>query len=86
LPFGPQKVENTVEDMYPRHFGLIFPTKEELERIYKRAKEQGAAIYQEIFERHMGKPGAHISFFLTDPSNNLVEFKYYFEQDSVLLG
>lgn len=81
---APDKVEETVEDMYPRHFGLIFPTKEQFEHVYHRAKKKGVTIYEDVFERHVGTPGEHISFFLSDPSNNLVEFKYYSEADKVL--
>lgn len=81
---APDKVEATVEDMYPRHFGLIFPTNDKLEAVYKRAKDMGAKFYEDIFERHVNKPGWHKSFFLVDPSNNLVEFKYYYDSEKVL--
>lgn len=81
---APSKVEETVEDIYPRHFGLIFPTKEKLEEIYQRAKKAGANFYKDIFERHSNEPSWHASFFLIDPSNNLVEFKYYYDAEKVL--
>jgi extradiol dioxygenase family protein len=83
---APEKVDDCVEDMYPRHFGLILPTIEKLQAVYQRAKERGATVYKDMFERHKEKSGWHAAFFLVDPSNNLVEFKYYYDTESILLG
>lgn len=70
--------------MYPRHFGIIFDTKETLLETYQKAKESDASFYEDLFERFVDQPGWHWSFFLIDPSNNLIEFKYYQYADQIL--
>lgn len=75
----PQKVS-----MYPRHFGVIFDREEEFERLLARATEQGLNFFEKHFRRFPGTPREHRTFFLLDPSNNLLEFKWYKNPDLVL--
>ena len=72
----PNEIPQEVK-MYPRHFGLIFTDKSEFENLYQRCKEQNVPFYQEMFERFPQKTGWHASFFIVDPHNNLLEFKWY---------
>ena len=63
--------------MYPRHFGLIFQELSEFERVLDRARTLELDFYRDEFIRFEGLEEEHRSFFLVDPSNNLVEFKHY---------
>jgi extradiol dioxygenase family protein len=74
----PEKVDNSPE-MYPRHFGITFKEKDEFDNLLKLAQERGLKFFAEPFERFENLVERHITFFLKDPSNNLLEFKYYFD-------
>ena len=63
--------------IYPRHFGLVFETQSEWEALRDRAIAQELTFYQAPKQRFPGKPTEHYTFFLTDPSQNLLEFKHY---------
>ncbi|WP_088105967.1 VOC family protein [Halalkalibacter urbisdiaboli] len=82
--FGDQVVchlspENIDEkpSMYPRHFGVTFTDKEEFDRLLDAATGNKLPFFQELMTRFKGKQEEHITFFLIDPANNLLEFKYY---------
>lgn len=71
--------------MYPRHFGLIMSGKEaydNLETVWKGHKGSGY-IYEKIFNRNEGKFHEHRTFFLNDPSNNLIEIKAYKNDEAI---
>lgn len=63
--------------MYPRHAGITFYHKSEFNQLFKRAKSKGLPFFKEKFFRFVNKKEEHETFFLIDPSNNLLEFKYY---------
>lgn len=63
--------------MYPRHFGITFTDRSEFENLYNLAKSREIKIFKDLFVRFKGKVEEHSTFFLQDPSNNLLEFKYY---------
>jgi uncharacterized protein len=63
--------------IYPRHFGLVFETYAEWEALCDRAIDRGLRFYQAPKQRFPGKPTEHYTFFLEDPSHNLLEFKHY---------
>lgn len=63
--------------MYPRHFGVIFDREEDFDSLLKRATDQKLAFFEGHFRRFAGTPREHRTFFLIDPSNNLLEFKWY---------
>ena len=69
--------------MYPRHFGIIFNDKTSFDNIYCIAKKLNLKFYEDIFERFSEMPSWHWTFFLIDPSNNLIEFKYYKYPESI---
>ncbi|MDF1795465.1 MAG: VOC family protein [Coxiellaceae bacterium] len=70
--------ENILEpSMYPRHFGLTFYDKDEFKQFYQRAKKNNLKFFKDLFSRFTGKTEEHETFFLVDPANNLLEFKYY---------
>jgi uncharacterized protein len=71
--------------IYPRHFGLIFRDEKEWERLLEVAREKKIKFYQEPKVRYSGTPLEHCTFFLEDPSHNLLEFKFY-RQESAIFG
>jgi extradiol dioxygenase family protein len=85
--FGAQvvchKSETTEEPkMYPRHFGVILEKENHLYREWM--KHIGKAyVFEPFFKRHVHKKAEHHTFFLKDPSNNLIEFKWYKEPEAI---
>lgn len=81
---GHQLVAHVVPDesekqkgIYPRHFGLIFLSEQEWQDLADRAKAKGLTFYQQPRVRFPGTRIEHRTFFLKDPSHNLLEFKHY---------
>lgn len=66
--------------MYPRHFGITFFSEEEFNKVYKLAKEKQILFFKDKFTRFKDKREEHYTFLLQDPSNNLLEFKFYKDQ------
>ncbi len=71
--------------IYPRHFGLVFPTYQAWEKFLKRAKKKRLKFYQKEKVRYPNSPLEHYTFFLQDPSFNLLEFKFY-QSPSAIFG
>jgi len=71
--------------VYPRHFGLVFQDRFDWEKLLKRAKNKKLKFYQAAKIRYPNTPLEHRSFFLEDPSHNLLEFKHY-SYSSALFG
>lgn len=65
------------EGIYPRHFGLIFLEQNEFNEFLLRMYKQQVPIEIPLKTRFKNTRIEHQSFFLKDPSNNLLEFKYY---------
>lgn len=65
------------KNIYPRHFGLIFLEKTEFEAFVQQLKTKNVPFEIPIKTRFPSSRIEHQSFFLKDPSNNLLEFKYY---------
>jgi extradiol dioxygenase family protein len=63
--------------IYPRHFGLIFGSLKEWQALERRARRRKLTFYQAPKLRFPGTPLEHRTFFLEDPSFNLLEFKFY---------
>jgi extradiol dioxygenase family protein len=87
---GHQIVAQVTEDLgppqpniYPRHFGLVCETEEEWNEWRDRAQKNGLAFFREPQRRFSGKPIEHLSFFLKDPSHNLLEFKFYLNANAI---
>ncbi|MDJ0533931.1 MAG: VOC family protein [Xenococcaceae cyanobacterium MO_207.B15] len=72
--------------IYPRHFGLILPSKEDWDKLVTRAKEKELKFYQEPKQRFPQKLTEHWTFFLEDPFSNLLEFKYYTHDEAIFGG
>lgn len=82
--FGNQLVVHKNEDwpkerpsMYPRHFGVNFDDYDDWKKLLNHCRNLKLEFFAEPFSRGEGLPEEHISFFLIDPSNNLLEFKHY---------
>ena len=69
--------------VYPRHFGLIFRQEADWQALADRAKTQGLKFYQHPRRRFAGTRIEHLTFFLEDPSQNLLEFKYYVYESAI---
>ncbi len=69
--------------IYPRHFGLVLPSQEAWEALGQHLQRQGIAFYQAPRVRFPGTPLEHGTFFLTDPSHNLLEFKFYTHEEAI---
>lgn len=82
--FGAQLVchlspEDTLAEpkIYPRHFGITFTDEADFDGLLACMKERDADFFSPPFVRFAGKREEHRAFFLKDPSNNLIEFKWY---------
>jgi len=70
--------------IYPRHFGLILRSKSSWQDLADRARVKGLTFFQEPRVRFPGTRIEHHTFFLQDPSNNRLEFKYYTYESAIL--
>lgn len=74
-----------VATMYPRHFGIVFTNKADFVNAYQWCKVSKLAFFTDEdrpgFIRFEGRPEEHQTFFLVDPSNNLLEFKHYVNEE-----
>jgi extradiol dioxygenase family protein len=68
---------DTDPEMYPRHFGMTFQNRVDFDRMLEQARAAGLNFFRQPFKRFEGCDDEHVAFFLRDPANNLVEFKYY---------
>ncbi|CAK6696290.1 hypothetical protein BBFGKLBO_02020 [Synechococcus sp. CBW1107] len=73
----------TQKGIYPRHFGLVFASSEELDALEQRARAQGLRLEGEPRLRFSGTPLEHRSLFLIDPSGNWLEFKHYSNPEAI---
>jgi extradiol dioxygenase family protein len=73
---APDRVEPEARP-YPRHFGITFRHRRDFEELLARLKRHGAEIIQDVSTRFAGRQEQHLTIFLRDPSNNVLEFKYY---------
>ena len=71
------------QGIYPRHFGLIFLSVNEWQALADRAKAKGLRFYQQPRVRFPGTRIEHRTFFLEDPSHNLLEFKHYTYESAI---
>lgn len=90
--YGTQLVGHVTQELlsrqsgiYPRHLGLILPTKLAWQQLGDRAKAKNVTFYHPPKLRFPNQPLEHHCFFLEDPFYNLLEFKYY-TQPEVIFG
>jgi extradiol dioxygenase family protein len=69
--------------IYPRHFGLIFTSKQDWQAVADLAKAKGLNFYQQPRRRFPDTRIEHATFFLEDPFHNLLEFKYYTHESAI---
>src|SRR6185295_717578 len=72
-----EKEPDPQKGIYPRHFGLIFTSEANWQALCDRAKAKGLRFFQEPRRRFGDTRIEHRTFFLEDPSKNLLEFKFY---------
>lgn len=77
LPVTPQ------HGIYPRHFGLIFLAEATWETLLERSQQHGLTFYAAPKHRFLGMPLEHRTFFLQDPFDNLLEFKFYRHAEAI---
>lgn len=65
--------------LYPRHFGVTFRHRDDFDRLVALADKREVPFFARPQERFKGLVEEHLTFVLQDPSNNLIEFKYYFD-------
>jgi extradiol dioxygenase family protein len=73
------------QSIYPRHFGLVFESEQAWQSLADRAKARNLKFFREPTRQYPGTRIEHRTFFLEDPSHNLLEFKYY-TQPSAIFG
>ena len=78
-----EKAPNDQKGIYPRHFGLVFLSKEAWQTFADQAKAKGLKFYQQPRVRFPGTRIEHHTFFLEDPSRNLLEFKHYTHESAI---
>lgn len=71
------------QGIYPRHFGLVFLSQSDWQALADRAKAKGLSFYQQPRVRFPGTRLEHRTFFLEDPSRNLLEFKQYTHETAI---
>jgi extradiol dioxygenase family protein len=79
----PERVKITGEPLnycYPRHFGITFDNEKDFETIRELCVASGAKHIQEVSIRFADLPERHKTFFMADPSENILEFKWYYDQ------
>jgi uncharacterized protein len=69
--------------IYPRHFGIVFPTLADWQTLLDRAIDRELKFYQSAKHRFPGAITEHRTFFLADPFANLLEFKYYSQPEAI---
>ncbi len=76
-PLTPQK------GIYPRHFGLVFIDEADWKMLLERVQIKQLSLYQQPKQRFVGTPLEHRTFFLSDPFDNLMEFKFYAHRSAI---
>ena len=71
------------QGIYPRHFGLVFLSQQDWQALVDQAKAKGLTFYQQPRVRFPGTRIEHRTFFLEDPSHNLLEFKHYTHESAI---
>ncbi len=69
--------------IYPRHFGIVFPTLTDWQALLDRSTLHQLEFYQSAKHRFAGEITEHRTFFLVDPFTNLLEFKYYTHSEAI---
>jgi len=73
---SPDKIDKD-PNPYPRHFGVTFYEESDFNEMVERLEKHNVDFIQPVNTRFAGKPEVHRTLFFKDPSNNVLEFKYY---------
>lgn len=65
--------------LYPRHFGVTFRERADFDRLVHLVEQRQLSVFQALRTRFEGQVEEHLTLVLRDPSNNLLEFKHYFD-------
>ncbi len=71
------------QGIYPHHFGLVFSSKGSWQQFLEQAQAKRLSFYQQPRVRFPGTRIEHHTFFLEDPSHNLLEFKHYTHESAI---
>jgi len=71
------------QGIYPHHFGLVFLSKDSWQQFLEQAQSKRLSFYQQPRVRFPGTSIEHHTFFLEDPSGNLLEFKHYLHESAI---
>ncbi len=63
--------------IYPRHFGLVFQSESNWLALLEKVHDKRLKFHQQPKIRFVDTPLEHRTFFLTDLSGNILEFKHY---------
>ncbi|MGH9098359.1 MAG: VOC family protein [Acidimicrobiales bacterium] len=64
-------------DLYPRHFGATFRQRDDFESLQRLIEARGIPFHRPCQARFEGLAEEHLTMVIRDPSNNLIEFKWY---------
>jgi extradiol dioxygenase family protein len=64
-------------DLYPRHFGITFRSREEFDALLHCAETRELPFFRSCRPRFEDRVEEHLTFVLRDPSANLIECKWY---------
>lgn len=70
------------DDIPSRHFGVIL-TKEKWEKLRKKIQNSGVQFLIEPKIRFKDHNGEQFTFFIQDPSGNILEFKSFKNKDAI---
>lgn len=73
---APEKIE-LKPMIYPRHFGISFHDQKEYDDLLRLLQIRKFTFFSAPCLRFEGTVEEHSTFCLIDPSNNVLEFKYY---------
>ena len=73
---SPDKIDTDPEP-YPRHFGITFHKQSDFDTFVASLEDNKVELLTPISIRFDKMPEMHKTFFLKDPSNNILEFKFY---------
>jgi uncharacterized protein len=64
-------------DLYPRHFGITFRERHDFDAVHSLVQTRGLTVFRECEARFHGAVEEYLTLVLRDPSDNLIEFKWY---------
>ena len=67
-----------LQHAYPRHFGMTFEQEADFDAAVALCVAAEATM-QPVSIRFVGRPERHKTVFVADPSENIIEFKWYFD-------